>query len=164
MSHTFKKLVYHIVLGTKHRRPLLDRTEMEPLAGFIAGILARRRGRLLASGGMPDHIHLLASWGTDISVANMVQVIKSNSSRWLSDGRDPTRGRFAWQTGYAAFSVSESQITKVKRYLLRQESHHAERSSEDELVNLLRLHNIDAYGGELTAGVAAREPATGGTP
>jgi putative transposase len=84
----------------------------------------------------------LAKLKSDISVAEMVRLIKSNSSKWVNELNGST-GRFEWQTGYGAFSVSESQAKKVRKYIQNQESHHAKVSFQDELITLLKKHGIE---------------------
>jgi putative transposase len=77
-----------------------------------------------------------------MAVAEMVRLVKSNSSKWLNES-DVTSARFEWQTGYGAFSVSESQAKKVRQYIHTQESHHAKVSFRDELITLLEKHGIE---------------------
>jgi REP element-mobilizing transposase RayT len=89
---------------------------------------------------MPDHIHLLARLKADSSVAEMVRRIKANSSRWIH--QELGAQNFAWQVGYGAFSVSESQKAPVRRYIETQQEHHAWLSFHDELIALLKRHGI----------------------
>jgi len=91
-----------------------------------------------AIGGVEDHIHLLVEVPPMLAVAAAVRTIKSNSSKWVNE----LDRRFAWQKGYAAFSVSASNIQAVERYIGRQEEHHRKISYEDELIALLRKHGI----------------------
>jgi putative transposase len=96
----------------------------------------------LVAGGMPDHVHLLAGWGTSISVAKMLQLIKANSSKWMNERSDVPIGRFGWQEGYGALTVSESQIASVRKYILSQEEHHRKLSFREEFIELLKRHGI----------------------
>ena len=79
---------------------------------------------------------------SDMAVAEMVRLMKSNSSKWLNE-LDSARAHFEWQTGYGAFSVSESQVRKMRSYIQTQESHHAKVSFRDELITLLKKHGIE---------------------
>jgi REP element-mobilizing transposase RayT len=136
---TYSKLDYHLVFSTKDRLPLIEETFRDPLYSYMGGVLRDNGGTLLAAGGMPDHVHLLAGWGTSISVARMLQLIKGSSSKWLSD----TQSReFAWQAGYGAFTVSASKIDVVRAYILNQEEHHRKRSFQEEFQELLRRHGL----------------------
>jgi REP element-mobilizing transposase RayT len=148
MRDTYAKLNYHLAFSTKNRVPLITKAAQEDLYGYCGGILRGNGGVLLAAGGMPDHIHLLAGWGTSISVAKMLQLIKTNSSKWMNERPDLAPGGFAWQKGYGAFSVSESQIPGVKRYIQNQEEHHRKMSFHQEFMVLLKRHGVPQDSGD----------------
>lgn len=136
---TYSKLDYHIVFSTKNRLPMIEDSFRENLYSYMGGVLRANGGTLLVAGGMPDHVHLLAVWGTSISVAKMLQLIKGGSSKWLSDRG--IRG-FGWQAGYGAFSVSASRLAAVRAYILNQEEHHRRWSFQEEFLELLRRHGV----------------------
>lgn len=140
MSQTYHKLLYHVVFSTKYRAPLIEPGWRPDLHAFIGGIVRKRRGELLAAGGIPDHIHLLVRLAADRSVADVVRDIKSVSSGWRHEGGD--RG-FAWQGGYGAFTVSPSAVPDVTAYIDRQEEHHRERTFQEEFRALLVRHGIE---------------------
>ena len=142
MSQSLSSLIFHFVFSTKHRRHQIPREIQPRLHKFIAGTLRSRQSKLLAAGGMPDHLHLLASLNRQISVSDALQKIKSNSSRWIHESF-PELNRFAWQNGYAAFSVSFSHIEHVKRYIQNQERHHRKRTFKEELLLLLKEHLVE---------------------
>ena len=142
MASTFTNLLYHVVFSTKDRTPAIHEGLRERLYEYIGGIIRGERGVLLEIGGVPDHVHLLVKLKSDMAVAEFVRLVKSNSSKWLNESNDP-RARFEWQTGYGAFSVSESQARKVRKYIQTQESHHAKVSFRDELITLLEKHGIE---------------------
>jgi REP-associated tyrosine transposase len=100
------------------------------------------RSVLLCAGGTCDHVHLLVSMGREASVAELVRLMKSNSSVWVHE-KFPSPGSFAWQAGYAAFSVSYSQLERVKAYIRGQAEHHRKVSFQDELRALLRKHGME---------------------
>ena len=116
MPSTYSSLTYHLVFSTKHRAPLITATLREPLYSYLGGILRSEGGSLLEIGGVEDHVHLLARLKTTHAVADILRVLKSNSSKWANEG-ERLSGRFAWQTGYSAFTVSHSQIDTIRRYL-----------------------------------------------
>lgn len=91
---------------------------------------------------MPDHVHLLVKMKTDTNVATMVRLIKARSSKWMNE-QGLSEERFEWQAGYGAFSVSESQTHRVRRYIQGQEDHHKKVSFRDELIALLQRNRID---------------------
>jgi putative transposase len=141
MADTFTNLLVHAVFSTKHRAPFLQEPLRERLYEYVGGILRTEGDILLEIGGMPDHVHLLVRLKADRSVSTMVRAIKSSSSKWVHQ-TFPDRQSFAWQKGYGAFSVSESQAAKVRRYIRGQAEHHARLSFKDELIGLLRKHRI----------------------
>lgn len=108
----------------------------------MEGILRRREGVLLNIGGTANHVHLLLRLKPDMSISKIVQSMKAISSKWVHERPDLPRG-FGWQTGYGAFSVSESQARAVRRYIEHQEEHHRQASYEEELRGLLGKHGIE---------------------
>jgi putative transposase len=142
MGSTFTKLLYHFVFSTKDREPSLHEETRDRLYGYIGGIIREEGGTLLRAGGIADHIHLLAGLKAEPSIAVMLRTIKSKSSGWMNRYL-ALKERFQWQTGYAAFSVSESQVEKVRRYIENQESHHRRVSFKEELIELLKRHGVE---------------------
>ncbi len=141
MASTLTNLLYHLVFSTKGRVPLITDEIREPLYRYIGGIIRNQRGILLEIGGVADHVHLLARFPAGKSVSDMLRDVKSDSSEWINQER--RHGRFAWQTGYGAFTVSQSQVGAVRRYIDRQEDHHRHTSFKEELVGLLKKHEIE---------------------
>jgi REP-associated tyrosine transposase len=138
---THTNLVYHIVFATKNREPLITPIIRDNLYSYIGGIIRNTGGTSIEIGGMPDHVHLLVNLRPDLAVAEALRLIKTNSSKWANDNaRDGQR--FAWQTSYAAFSVSTSRVSGVQRYIQRQEAHHRRVSFEEEYVRFLERHGI----------------------
>ncbi|GAG44017.1 unnamed protein product [marine sediment metagenome] len=141
MPDTFSHLLYHIVFSTKDRLPLITRDIADDLYAYIGGILRHHNAVLIEIGGMPDHAHLLVRLRAQHSVAEIVKVVKSNSSRWMNN--QVQNAKFAWQSGYGAFSVSESQAWAVVRYLRSQVEHHRRRSFREEFVTILERHSVE---------------------
>ena len=141
MSHTYVTQISHIVFSTKDRRPLLRPEIRADLYAYTGGILRSLRCRLIKAGGISDHIHLLVELHPMLAVASCVQKVKSNTSRWLKK-TFPTCSKFGWQEGYAAFSVSPSQIPRVKAYIENQAQHHRKKTFTEELSDLLQAHNL----------------------
>ena len=142
MASTLTNLLFHLVFSTKHREPLITPDLRDRLYAYIGGIIRGEGGILLDAGGMPDHIHLVTKFKPDPSVSEMLKIIKAKSSKWVNElpGR---AGRFAWLAGYGAFSVSESQLPGVRRYVQTQEEHHRKVTFEDEFIALLKKHGIE---------------------
>ena len=136
------KVLVHIVFSTQKRVPMIDPTLTADLYPYMAGIVRNKRATLLALGGMPDHVHALIRLKADLSLSDTVRALKAVSSKWLHEKRDPIPD-FAWQEGYAAFSVSPSREPAVKSYILNQEAHHHRASFEEELLDLLEKHGVE---------------------
>ncbi len=142
MASTFSNILFHVIFSTKHRQPLINPALRERLYPFIGGITRDEGGSLLSVGGVEDHIHLLVRWRTDRGVADLVRNIKSRSSAWIHE-EFPDTASFAWQSGYAVFSVSESSRDSVIRYIEHQEEHHRVQSFKEELIEFLDRHGVE---------------------
>ena len=142
MASTFTNLLYHIVYSTKFRQGLIVPALRERLYQYIGGIVREKKGILLQIGGTQDHVHILAKLSPTFAISDVLKDVKTNSSKWVNEG-DIVQVRFEWQTGYAAFSVSESQVGKVREYIQTQEEHHRKKTFREEFVELLKRHNIE---------------------
>ncbi len=141
MAHSFVKILVHVVFSTRNREPSIEIGFRSRLHEYIGGIVRANGGHALAINGMSDHVHILMTLPADKSIAEMMRLVKTNSSRWvhttLSNQKD-----FSWQTGYSAFSVSQSALQRVSKYIAEQEKHHAKLSFQDEYRELLTLHGL----------------------
>jgi putative transposase len=142
MPSTYANLLYHIVFSTKERTPTIAKDFQEDLYKYIGGIIRAEGGVQLEIGGTKDHVHILAKFKPAISVSEMLNRIKANSSKWLNEAHTKT-SRFAWQEGYAAFSVSESQVPAVREYIRNQETHHHKQTFQEELIAILEKHGVE---------------------
>jgi putative transposase len=141
MPQSYVSSLYHIVFSTKQRSPQIAPDLRRRLYEYMGGILAGENGRLLAAGVTDDHVHLLASSNPRTALADGMRVVKGNSSKSVHDAF-PRHNGFGWQDGYAAFSVSFSNVDCVKEYIAGQERHHQRLSSEEEFVAFLKRHQI----------------------
>ena len=141
MAGKYLSLLVHFTWSTAGREPWLETEMRDDLYSYIGGIMRNKNAKLLSAGGMFAHIHLYASMPSTISIADFVNAVKSNSSRWIHESFTRLR-KFAWQEGYGAFSVSKSEEGKVVRYILNQENHHRKRTFKEELIELLDKHGI----------------------
>jgi len=141
MPHSFSNLLVHALFSTKDRVRSMDAELRSNLFPYMGGILRElgATGRLI--NGAADHVHILLNLPADLSVAECMRVVKANSSRWVNETSARQRG-FAWQTGYAAFTVSASNEDAVLRYIRDQERHHRRISFQEEFVALLRKHRV----------------------
>ena len=136
MAHTYASNFIHCIFSAKDRRPLIPVARKSELYAYLGGIACGEGFTLVAAGGTDNHIHLLLLLSPSSSLAQAVQKLKGNSSRWMGAG-------FSWQEGYGAFSVSPSQVNVVKRYIQCQEQHHRKRSFEEEFTAFLRHCGIE---------------------
>ena len=139
MPQSLGKVLVHVVFSTKHRLPTVDDAVRGGMHAYLAGSVNGIACRAIRIGGTADHVHALASLGRTVSVAELVHVMKGGSSRWMSRGGHEG---FAWQAGYAVFSIGQSQVGVVARYVARQKEHHRRRTFQDELRLLLNRYGV----------------------
>ena len=142
MTQSLTRLNVHAVFSTKNREPMLPAEIRSELYAYLGGILKSLGCVPLAINGTDDHVHLLFIQSKNIALAKVFEEVKGTSSQWIKT--KPTVSRtFAWQGGYGAFSVSESQSQKVVDYIAAQEEHHRKLTFKEELLVLLEKHNIE---------------------
>jgi putative transposase len=136
MADTYTKILVHCIFSTKDRRPQIS--EPDRLWSYLRGIARNRGADTLAIGGTANHVHMLLALPSRLAIAQLMRDLKANSSRHLNE----KQGGFACQDGYAAISVSPSQVENVRSYIARQETHHARRSFENEYVAILERSGV----------------------
>jgi REP element-mobilizing transposase RayT len=143
MPQSYTNLIYHIVFSTKNRQSLISDDIKARLFDYIGGTIRKQGGIALAINGMSDYLHVLAKLRADKAVSDVLRDLKANSSGWMHEVF-PELKDFSWQNGYGAFTVSASQVEKVKEYIANQEKHHRKIGSfRDEFIKLLRANEID---------------------
>jgi REP element-mobilizing transposase RayT len=142
MANTYTQLYIHLVFAVQGRQHLVTERIRERLQQYLCGIAHEHRHKALAIYCMPDHLHLLIGLHPDQSIANLVQLLKSNSSRWVNENR-LLPGRFEWQRGYGAFSYARSQLDTVIQYILNQPRHHQKLTFQEEYREFLKRFEID---------------------
>jgi putative transposase len=143
VSHTSGNILLHMIFSTHGRRPLIRPDFRADLFAYLGGIIREMNGTALIINGTAEHVHMLLRIRPVHSSAEVARVVKGNSSRWVHEKWNP---KFAWQTGYGVFSVSESNVAAVTRYIARQEDHHRKHSFQEEYVAFLKKNNV-AYDG-----------------
>ena len=141
MTQSFTQNLQHIIFSTKSRDNWIDASWEQDLYSYIGGILKRIDCKLLTAGGIPDHIHLLTSINKNLTIPEVVRKIKSSSTNWVKKSIR-NKGSFAWQNGYAAFSVSNSKVDQVQSYIKKQRYHHKKINFEEELKLFLDKYRI----------------------
>ncbi len=140
MASTHLSLHYHIIFGTKDRAPSILPAWRHQLHEYLGGVVRGLGGFPEGIGGVADHVHLLLSLKATHCIADFVRELKKASSAWVREHQDSAT--FAWQTGYAAFSVSATACTAVREYISNQEEHHRVNTFQEEYVSMLTKANI----------------------
>ncbi len=139
MSHAFVKNHLHLVFSTKDRIKIIPKNIQPELWSYMAGICKNKEMPAIAIGGMNDHAHILFHLPPTLTLSKAIQLLKANSSKWMNEHGM----KFAWQEGYAAFSVSVSNTPVVAEYIRNQEKHHRKITFQDEYLALLKKHGIE---------------------
>lgn len=141
MSSTYTSLHYHLVFSTKHRQASITDSWRNRLHSYLGGAVRGLEGFPQGVGGVEDHVHLLVGLTPNHRLADFLRELKKSSSKWV---HDETGSRdFAWQEGYAAFSVSPPARIDVAHYIANQVEHHRQRSFRDELIELLQRAGVE---------------------
>jgi putative transposase len=132
MPQSLARVLVHLVFSTKNRVPLLVpeiRSELHP---YIAAVLNNDGCPSLRIGGVEDHVHLLFALSRTRTISQVVENVKTSSSKWLKT-KNAALKDFHWQNGYGIFSVSQSHADEVVDYILRQEEHHKSQTFQEEV-------------------------------
>ena len=142
MSQSLSKLYVHLVFSTKHREPLLLSPLRERMHAYLATVLKNQDSPAVRIGGTSDHAHILFRLSKNRSLAQIVEEIKTSSSKWVKT-QGSALSNFHWQSGYGAFSVGPAEVDAVAEYIAQQEAHHRAVSFQDEYRRLLASHGIE---------------------
>lgn len=142
MSHTYVQCRLHCIFSTKGRRNLIPEDVQPRLWAYVGGIVRDNHMTAMEVGGTADHAHMLLSIPATITIAKAMQLLKAGSSVWLHETFPAMHG-FAWQEGYAAFSVSASRVDETIEYIRRQTEHHRGQSFEQEIKLFLERHGVE---------------------
>jgi putative transposase len=141
VGNSYVSLYIHYVFSTKNRLPLIFPEIQDRLWPYMVGIAKQNNMKALAVGGMPDHIHILLSLPSTISISKAIQTIKGNSSKWINDTFKPSSS-FLWQKGYGAFSINISILQDTIRYIQNQAVHHRHKSFKEEYLDFLKKNEV----------------------
>lgn len=139
MPQSLSRVYLHVIFSTKDREKDLMPKIRDKLHSYIGGTLNDLDCQSIAIGGMADHVHLLFCLGRTITMADVVKQVKANSTLWL---KRQLGCNFAWQRGYAVFSLSKSQVEEVRKYIENQEEHHRVRTFQEEYRTFLKLYDV----------------------
>jgi putative transposase len=142
MANTYTQLYIHLVFSPKNREALIQKEWKDDLEKYITGIVQNHKHKMLAIGGMPDHIHIFIGYDVNQKIPDLVENIKTSTNAWIKEKR-LSKFHFEWQKGYGAFSHSRSQLDTVVKYVLNQEEHHKKKSFREEYLEILRKNDIE---------------------
>jgi len=142
MPQSLVKLLIHVIFSTKNRADLIMPEIENGLFGYMHGIVENNKSKLILANGTANHFHLLISLGKVISISELVGDIKRDSSVWIKT-QDFQFKSFHWQEGYGAFSVGQTQVEDVMKYVANQKEHHKKKSFENEMRDFYRKYEIE---------------------
>ncbi|MFK7949062.1 MAG: IS200/IS605 family transposase [Saprospiraceae bacterium] len=142
MADTYIQLYVQLVFSVKGRKSLIPKEHKEEVHKYITGIVQNRRHKLIAINAMRDHIHIFVGLHPDQSISNLVNNIKTGSTKKIKE-QSWANNKFSWQNGYGAFSYSRSHIDSVVKYIDNQEQHHKKRTFRAEYLDFLKKFDIE---------------------
>jgi REP element-mobilizing transposase RayT len=142
MPHSFNKIWIHAIWATKHRAPFISNTIEKNMFEFISAQITEQGCISRIVNGMPDHVHCLFLLNPQKSIAEVIKQVKGSSSHFINHN-NLIQEKFSWQTGYAAYSVSESIANKVYYYVKNQKNHHSKKSFQQEHDGFLKLYGLE---------------------
>ena len=142
MAQSLSKLYVHIIFHVKHDTNRIKPEEENELYSYMGALIKQSGSLPLSINGTENHIHALCILSKNTSLATLVENVKKNSSRWIKS-KDVYYKNFAWQGGYAGFSVSQSRVDAVKEYIKSQKEHHEKVSFKEEYIRFLKEYDID---------------------
>ena len=139
--HSYSRCWVHLIWGTLSRERILNKTAAAGLSRYLAKYADEQGVYMKINFVNPDHVHALIDLPTAVSIEKVVQLLKGSSSHWVNSS-DLVTGKFAWGRGYGAFSVSQSNVDQVARYIAEQEEHHRIRTFAEELREFIDRHGL----------------------
>ena len=142
MPQSLANVLIHVIFSTKNRAPLIQPGIEEELIRYVASVCRACGSPAHKIGGTNDHVHIACSLSRTITVSKLVEEVKKSSSKWIKTKGTPYSG-FSWQAGYGAFSVGQSQLPTLKRYIARQKEHHQRTTFQEEFRAFLERYRIE---------------------
>ena len=141
MPQSLSSVLVHLIFSTKNRWPFIKSKIEKELHPYMASIFRALKSPSLTIGGYDDHVHILFSLARTINIAELVEEVKTDSSKWIKTKGEQLKN-FYWQDGYGAFSVNPNDVDIVKAYIENQKEHHSKKTFQDEYRELLKQFNI----------------------
>jgi len=142
MANTYHQIYLQTVFAVKYREAVIKKEWQAQLFGVIGNLINETNCKTLIVNGVEDHVHCFLGLKPVVSVSDLMKTVKAKSSKYIND-HSLTPERFEWQEGYGVFSYSQSQLTRVYKYVLSQEAHHKKQTFREEYLELLTKFKID---------------------
>ncbi len=142
MPQSLSLLIVHVIFSTKERHPFLDPDTLPKLHAYLASVARNAGCETYRVGGVADHVHLAIRLSRTITIADLVEKLKTASSKWVKS-QSPTLAAFSWQRGYACFSVGPADLDSLCGYIDGQEDHHKTRTFQDEFRMFMKKYGVE---------------------
>jgi putative transposase len=141
MANTYTALFYHIVFSTKSRVGFIRPDIEDRIWAYLGGVARHHKMTPIQIGGIEDHLHALVMAPPTLAPFEIAKHLKGESSKWIRE-EFPDLLNFGWQDGYAAFTVSKSNVPSVVSYIQNQRAHHQTQTFQDEYLEFLKKHAV----------------------
>src|SRR5688572_11326458 len=142
MPQSLASILVHLIFSTKNRQPMIEPVIESELHPYLATVFRGLDSPALTMNNTADHIHILFRLGRKISLAKVVEEVKSSSSKWIKT-KGPQYKLFYWQNGYGAFSIGESGVAALKTYIAKQKEHHRKKTFQQEFREFLAKYRVE---------------------
>ncbi|MFN8209153.1 MAG: IS200/IS605 family transposase [Bacteroidales bacterium] len=142
MANTYSQVYLQFVFVVNGRQSLIHPAHNDELQKYITGIVKNRNQKLICINNVPNHVHMLVGFGTTITMADLMESVKSVSSKFINE-KKWINGKFEWQRGYGVFSYSRKEIDNVIQYIQSQQEHHKKISLREEYLKYLKEYEVD---------------------
>jgi len=142
MSQSLSKLYLHAIFHVKNNECLIRKEDEKELYAYMGSVIKLSKSIPIIINGIEDHVHVLCIMSKNISLSDLMEEMKTNSSRWIKT-LGPHYRKFSWQGGYSGYSVSHSRVDAVKKYIANQKEHHKTQTFQDEYIQFLKENDVD---------------------
>jgi len=142
MAQSLVKNYLHLVFSTKYRQHFIHQPVEAELHHYLSGMCKTMDCQPIITGGFTDHVHVLCLLSKKVALVNLVETIKSSSSKWIKT-KGKAYSEFYWQNGYGAFSVNPAEVNTVISYIENQKEHHRKKTFQDEYRSFLKKYQVE---------------------
>jgi len=142
MGQSLVKNYIHIIYSTKNRQPFIRQEYEVELYKYLGGVCKAHDCTPIQVGGHLDHVHILCLLSKRMTIADLLEEVKTDSSKWMKK-RAAELKNFYWQDGYGAFSVNPREVDMVTEYIQNQREHHSTKTFKDEYLALLKKYKVE---------------------